>query len=71
MLRKNFFVGLQAFVLPSTGCITRDVTRGGRGDTISRAPNHYGRAESLPYAPKSPNNVASTFLSSTFASERP
>jgi len=29
---------------------------------IPRVPNHYGGAESLQWAPKSPNNVASTFF---------
>jgi len=36
--------------------------RGGLRGTISRAPNHYGGAEWLREAPKSPNNVASTFF---------
>jgi len=35
---------------------------GGNGGTISRAPNHYGGADSLREAPKSLNNVASTFF---------
>ena len=64
---------------------SRGVTRGGKGGTIPRAPNHYGGAKSLREAPnhcgrrqmtagspKSPNNVTNTFLQySTFASGRP
>jgi len=38
---------------------------------MPRAMNHYGGAESLRGAPKSPNNVHSTFFNSRFASERP
>jgi len=34
-------------------CHIRGITNGDKGDTIPRAPNHYG-------APKSPNNVTST-----------
>jgi len=41
---------------------TRGVTRGGKGDTIPRAPIHYGCAGLLLEAPKSPNNVTSTFF---------
>jgi len=47
------------------------VTRGGKRAAISRAPNHYGDAKSLLGAPKSPNNVASTFFNSIFAFEIP
>jgi len=36
--------------------------RGGKGSTISRAPIHYGGAESLREPPKSPNKVTSTFF---------
>jgi len=35
---------------------------GGEGGTILRAPNHYGAAEWLRWAPKSPDNVTSTFF---------
>jgi len=38
------------------------LTRTGQWDTISRAPNPYGGAESLRGAPKSSNNVTSTFF---------
>ena len=36
-----------------------------------RAPNHCGGAESLRGAPKSPNNVTSTFFNNRSPSERP
>jgi len=50
----------------------RGITRGGKGGAIPWAPNHYGRgAESLRGAPKTPNNVTSTFFNSRFASEKP
>jgi len=39
--------------------------------TIPRAPSHYGGAELLRGAPKSPNNAASTSFNSIFASKRP
>ena len=48
--------------------LCRAVTTGGQGGTIPRAPIHYGSAESLRdaellrKAPKSPNNVTSTFF---------
>ena len=38
----------------------RGVTRGGKGGTIPRVPNHYGGAEWLRGEPKSPNNITST-----------
>jgi len=41
------------------------------GGTIPRTPNHYGGTEWLQGAPKSPNNVTSTFLKTVlFHSER-
>jgi len=41
---------------------SRGVTRGGKGVIIPRAPIHYGYAELLLEAPKSPNSVTSTFF---------
>jgi len=41
------------------------------GGAMPRAPNHYGGAKSLRRAPKSFNNVATTFLNNTRPSERP
>jgi len=40
------------------------------GGRIPRVPNYYGSTEWLRGAPKSPNNVTSTFFK-TFASKRP
>jgi len=42
--------------------VARGVTRGGKGDTITREPSHYGGAKWLREAPKSSNNVTSTFF---------
>jgi len=42
--------------------ITRGVTRGGKGDAIPRALNHWGGVEWLRGAPNSPNNITSTFF---------
>ena len=42
----------------SSSLAIRGVMRGGKGDTILRAPYHWG-------VPKSPNNVASTFFNTT------
>jgi len=53
------------------GALAQRRNEGGQGGTIPRAPNHYGNAEWLWGAPKSHNNVTSTFFNSTFASERP
>ena len=41
--------------------LTRGVTMGGKG-TTPRAPRHYVGAESLRGAPKSPNNIPSSFF---------
>jgi len=49
---------------------SRGVMMGGKGGAIPWAPN-YGSTESLGGAPKSPNNVTSTFFNSRFASKRP
>jgi len=40
--------------------------RRGKRDTIPRAPNHYGGADSLRGTPKSPNNVTSTFFNTVY-----
>ena len=47
--------------ISSCALVLRGVTRGGKRGTIPRGPIHYGGAELLLEAPKSPNNVTSTF----------
>ena len=49
------------YVVETQTCL-QGRNEGGQGDTIPRAPNHYGGAESLRRAPKSPNNVTNTFF---------
>ena len=55
-------------ILLQRNAILRGVTRKGKGGTITLAPIHYGAlnhcrgAELLLDAPKSPDNVASTFI---------
>jgi len=60
-----------AFYTLHYGSISRGVTKG-QGGTITRAPNHYGRAEILrgrriiAVTPKNPNNVTRTFFNTVY-----
>jgi len=67
-LQKLNFMLTRELVIPKIKNIANErmvykqrVTRG-QGSTISRAPNHYGGAETLRRAPKSPNNLTGTFF---------
>ena len=74
LIKFNFFWNSRCFNKDFCGLCNIMIScsqRRNKGGKIPRAPNYFGGVEWLRGAPKSPNNVASTLLNNTFASERP